>query len=386
MGWQLDNEFNCETDEFYSDADHTAFREYAKQKYGTIDALNEAWGTVFWSETYTDWRQIHCPRPVLNGGHNPHLLLDYTRFISESCLSFAKMQADILRAYIKPGDFITTNGLFGNLDNHRLLNEVLDVYTYDSYPDFAFGLDRDPRTSNDLNDRKWSRHLIETRSICPHFGIMEQQAGGGGWINRMEMPAPRPGQLALWAMQSVAQGADYLSFFRWRTCAFGTEMYWHGILDYDNRDNRKLAEVKEFGKLLRTLDPVCLHLSILDGWTVEGTWNGINGYTVEYPGLDDDIPWEERHWKDHKRIMEILEEEIIPTYYDNKLEWARLMRQALRTSEAYFNSDRMVVEYYNRLYKPIAHAGREAGMDDDDEDTKMVENPNLDAWTFSNIK
>jgi starch phosphorylase len=127
-----------------------------------------------------------------------------------------------------------------------------------------------------------------------------------------------------------------------------------------------------------------LHLSILDGWAVEGTWNGINGYTVEYPGLDDDIPWEERHWKDHKRIMEILENEIIPTYYDDKQEWARLIRQALRTSEAYFNSDRMVVEYYNRIYKPIAHAGAQAG--EDEQDIKMVENPNLDAWTFSNIK
>lgn len=59
------------------------------------------------------------------------------------------------------------------------------------------------------------------------------------------------------AMQSVAQGADFVSFFRWRTCLFGTEMYWHGILDYDNRDNRKLREVKEFSRLLRTLDPVC---------------------------------------------------------------------------------------------------------------------------------
>ncbi|GBF22991.1 alpha-glucan phosphorylase [Candidatus Gastranaerophilus sp. (ex Termes propinquus)] len=128
-----------------------------------------------------------------------------------------------------------------------------------------------------------------------------------------------------------------------------------------------------------------LHLSILDGWTVEGTWTGINGYTVEYPGLDDDIPWEERHWKDHKRIMEILENEIIPTYYDNQEEWARLMRQAIRTSAAYFNSDRMVVEYYNRLYKPIAHAGMEAGVEEEDE-AKIAENPNLDAWTFSNIK
>ncbi len=127
-----------------------------------------------------------------------------------------------------------------------------------------------------------------------------------------------------------------------------------------------------------------LHLSILDGWTVEGTWSGINGYTVEYPGLDDEIPWEDRHWKDHNCVMDILEKQIIPTYYDDEQEWARLMRQAIRTSEAYFNSDRMVVEYYNRIYKPIAHAGTQAG--EDDEDVKISENPNLDAWTFSNIK
>ena len=98
-----------------------------------------------------------------------------------------------------------------------------------------------------------------------------------------------------------------------------------------------------------------VHFSIFDGWAVEGTFSGINGYTVEYPGLDDDIPWQERHWKDHEFIMNTLENEMIPTYYENKQEWARLMRQAIRTSEAYFNSDRMVIEYYNRLYKPIAH-------------------------------
>ena len=97
-------------------------------------------------------------------------------------------------------------------------------------------------------DCHWSKNLTEVRSICPHFGIMEQQSGAGGWTTRMEGPAPRPGQLTLWAMQSVAHGADYISFFRWRTCTFSTEMYWHGILDYDNRDNRKLAEVKDFYK------------------------------------------------------------------------------------------------------------------------------------------
>lgn len=127
-----------------------------------------------------------------------------------------------------------------------------------------------------------------------------------------------------------------------------------------------------------------LHLSIYDGWTVEGTFNGINGYVVDYPGLDDDIPWEERHWKDHDCVMDIIENQIIPTYYSNKEEWARLMRGAIRTAEAYFNSDRMVIEYFNRLYKPIAQGKSENS--NGEEKINFSENPNLDAWTFSNIK
>ena len=257
VGWQIDNELNCEVDEFYSEADSVAFRNFVKEKYKTLDNLNEAWGTVFWNQTYTDWEQIYVPRSVLNNGYNPHLRLDYYRFISESAISFCKMQAEIISKYKKDGDYITTNGMFWNLDNHKMAEECLDVYTYDSYPSFAFGLKRDPKTAKDLNDRHWSKNLTEVRSICPHFGIMEQQSGANGWTTRMEGPAPRPGQLTLWAMQSVAHGADYISFFRWRTCTFSTEMYWHGILDYDNRDNRKLAEVKDFYKKLKCLDEVC---------------------------------------------------------------------------------------------------------------------------------
>lgn len=127
-----------------------------------------------------------------------------------------------------------------------------------------------------------------------------------------------------------------------------------------------------------------LHLSIYDGWAVEGTFTGLNGYTVNYPGLDDDIAWEERHWKDYECIMGMIENDIIPTYYGNKAKWATLMRNAIKTSEAFFNSDRMVIEYYNRIYKPIAQGGKEEG--DDTSSVRVAENPNLDAWTFSNIK
>lgn len=127
-----------------------------------------------------------------------------------------------------------------------------------------------------------------------------------------------------------------------------------------------------------------LHLSIFDGWTVEGTFDKINGYTIEYEGLDDEMPWEERHWKDHECVMDKIENEIIPTYYENKEEWARLVRQAMRTSEAYFNSDRMVIEYYNRLYNPIAHS--DVSAEGEKQEMKITESPSFDAWTFSNIK
>ena len=255
IGWQIDNELNCELSEFYSESDTLAFREFLKKKYGTLDRLNEAWGTVFWNQTYTAWEEVYVPRTTCSDSTNPHEVLDYLRFISDSCCRFAKMQSDILRKYIKPGDFITTNGLFGNLDNHRLREESLDFMTYDSYPNFAYCLDA-YREEDPVKDRKWSRNLAETRAVSPVFGIMEQQSGANGWNTRMEAPTPEPGQLTLWTMQSIAHGADYVSYFRWRTATMGTEIYWHGILDYSGRDNRRLAEVHSVYEKLQKIRPV----------------------------------------------------------------------------------------------------------------------------------
>ena len=256
IGWQVDNELNCEVNEFYSEVDDAAFRAWAQAKHGTLDALNQAWGTVFWNQTYSDWAQVHIPRPNAINAVNPHLHLDYLRFVSDSTIRFCTMQAKILRHHIRKECFITTNGLFGNVDNHRMTDEALDVYSYDGYPNFAFALNKtvDP---DGLNDRVWSKKLTNVRAISPHFMLMEQQSGGNGWSNRMEAPAPRPGQLTLWAMQSIAHGADYLSFFRWRTSIMGQEIYWHGILDYDNRDNRRLREVTQVGDMIRNLQPIC---------------------------------------------------------------------------------------------------------------------------------
>ena len=97
VGWQIDNEINCEVDVFYSESDTAAFREFLKEKYQTLDALNEAWGTVFWNQTYTKWEEIYVPRPTVHDSTNPHQVLDYTRFVSASAIQFCKIQSDIIR-------------------------------------------------------------------------------------------------------------------------------------------------------------------------------------------------------------------------------------------------------------------------------------------------
>lgn len=252
IGWQIDNELNCEANEFYSESDTAAFRGYLQKKYGSLEKLNEAWGAVFWNQTYTDWKEVYVPRPTVSGGVNPHQTLDYLRFISESTNEFARMQADIIRKYIKEGDFITTNGLFGHVDYQKMAGESIDFITYDSYPNFAYDLNN-YSDKDEMKDRKWSRNLAETRAVSQIFGIMEQQSGAGGWNSRMMQPTPRRGQMTLWTMQSIAHGADFVSYFRWRTCTFGTEIYWHGILDYSGRDNRRLAEVCDIYKKVTAL-------------------------------------------------------------------------------------------------------------------------------------
>ena len=87
-------------------------------------------------------------------------------------------------------------------------------------------------------------------------------------------------------------------------------------------------------------------------------------------------------------MMDIIENQIIPTYYNDKVKWATMMRQAIRTAESYFNSDRMVIEYFNRLYKPIAHDDPREGGVTSDIDYRVVSSSEGDknAWTFSNIK
>ncbi len=254
IGWQIDNEINCEIDVFYAQSDRDAFRAYLRRRFGTLEALNEAIGARFWNQTYTDWAQVDLLRTTLHGHANPHMALLEKAFISECAISYVKLQSDILRRYV--GDrFITTNGMFGHLDNHAMTESALDCLFFDSYPNFAHGqdtVDKPSWVNGGLADRKSSWYLSKVRSVSPNFGIMEQQAAAQGWVYNMVAPMPEPGQLRLWTYQSIAHGADFVSYFRWRTCTVGTEIYWHGLNDYANRPNRRLAEVERtHGELTR---------------------------------------------------------------------------------------------------------------------------------------
>lgn len=275
IGWQIDNELNCEINVFYAEADHAAFREWLKGKYGTLENLNQAWGTVFWNQTYTSWEQVYLTRPMVNQSPNPHLALDEKRFISANTIAFAKLQADIIRE-LAPRHWITTNGTFGHLDSHELTDSVLDFFSYDSYPQFST-LSADEE-EHPLRDRAWSMNLSNVRSISPNFCVMEQQSGPGGWVDRIGMGTPKPGQIRLWSYQSVLHGTDLLVYFRWRTATFGTEIYWHGINDYHNRPNRRVKEVAQVGREFEQMGSIiagttyAADVAIMQDY--DNTWDG----------------------------------------------------------------------------------------------------------------
>jgi beta-galactosidase len=237
IAWQLDNEFNCHMDVSYAPSDTIAFRAWLKRKYETIDRLNDAWGTRFWSQTYDAWEQIDLPHPTATYP-NPTQLLDESRFISDCVVSFAKRQAAILRR-ANPGWLITHNGLFNNVNGPELV-KTLDFFSHDQYPLFY---------------KDWpafSFNLVQARSLSFPYAILEQQSGPGGQMDYLHR-TPRPGEMRLWAWQSICHGAKLLSYFRWRTCPYGSEQHWHGLIDPDDRDNRRIVEVKQVAQELKKL-------------------------------------------------------------------------------------------------------------------------------------
>ncbi len=259
VAWQTDNEFGChDTARCYCSNCGRAFQAWLRDRFhDDISALNAAWGTFFWSQDYNSFEEISVPRDTAdrtgNDGQNPGLVLDFYRFSSDVQVSFHRQQAEVIRRN-SPGRPITHNlmGLFPHIEYYDLAAE-LDIVSWDNYPFAMNGTNLPPRPlPHDL-----MRGLKQQ-----NVWVMEQGSGPGGWGSFAA--TPQPGQMRLWAYQAVARGADMISFFRWRSCRWGREQYWHGILYHHGIPQRRYHEAQQLGQEFAALSPE------LDGSTVEG--------------------------------------------------------------------------------------------------------------------
>lgn len=244
IGWQIDNEFGCQdTGQCYCDNCRRAFTAWLKEKYASIEEVNQAWGTVFWSQIYTDWDQVIlpiytvCENSDLNmHGHNPGLLLDFYRFSSDSIVDYQRLQIDEIRKAAKQSITHNLMGHFEEIDYFDLA-KGLDFVSWDNYPKMPW--------NNGSYQSAAMAHDLMRGVKNQNFWVMEEQSGPCGWSVLGDTPAP--GQIRLWTYQAIAHGADAIVYFRWRACTFGAEQYWYGILDHDGVPRRRYEEIRQIG-------------------------------------------------------------------------------------------------------------------------------------------
>ncbi len=249
VGWQTDNELNCHFSECHCPSCLVTFQTFVRALYADdIDALNSAWGNAFWALTYNSFDEIPTPKVGKPAYPNPAHQLDYYRSISWSVARFQREQVEILRE-AQPRWWVTHNGTFRHIDYRGPFTEDLDFLGYDSYPFF----DTDP------DHRPYSQafNLDHARAWSGNFIVPEQQSGPGGQGPYLH-DTPEPDEIRRMALTSIARGADSLLFFRWRTCRFGAEEYWCGVLDHDSIPRRRYVEVNALGQTLKKLGPEVL--------------------------------------------------------------------------------------------------------------------------------
>lgn len=277
VGWQTDNEYGCHnTARCYCPRCRKAFQEWLKARYGTIESLNKAWGTVFWSQEYRSFEEIELPNLTV-AGPNPSHLLDYYRFASDQVKEFNRIQVEILKE-LSPGRFVTHNFMGGFMDfDHFALAEDLDLASWDSYPlghtEWFLGkAGKYARTGHP--DLAGFNHDLYRGIGHGRFWVMEQQAGPVNWAPRNLSPAP--GMVRLWTWEALAHGAEVVSYFRWRQAPFAQEQMHSGLLYPDSSpapgffEVKKVAEeLKEFALPRSEKGDVALIFDYEAGWVYE---------------------------------------------------------------------------------------------------------------------
>jgi beta-galactosidase len=268
-GWQTDNEYGChETVRCYCEDCATGFRDWLREKYDSVEDLNEKWGTTFWSQRHTHFNEIDPPRHTA-AEHHPSRLLDYYRFSSESAAEYNRLQTEILRD-VNDEWLVTHNfmGHFSTLDAYEV-SEDLDLVAWDSYPT-GFVQDRrsgEPTTDELLAgdpDQVGLNHDIYRGALEQPFWVMEQQPGDVNWPPYA--PQPAAGAMRLWAHHAVAHGGDAVLYFRWRRCREGQEQYHAGLRKQDGSPDRGYHDASQAADELFDLGPVDAPVALLHSY------------------------------------------------------------------------------------------------------------------------
>ncbi|MFF8642965.1 beta-galactosidase [Streptomyces sp. NPDC015345] len=246
VAWHISNELGCHNVYDHSDDAARAFRDWLRVRYTTLDALNHAWGTAFWSQHYSDWQQILPPR--LAASHpNPTQQLDFKRFSSDALKEYLRAERDVLRE-ITPDTPVTTNFM------------VMGGIKGMNYADWAHEVDF---VSNDHYVRPGPQARDElsfcanlTSGIAGHrpWFLMEHSTSAVNW-QPVNVPK-RPGDLARDSLLHVAHGADAVCFFQWRQSAAGAEKYHSAMVPHAGADSKVFRAVTGLGRTLEALAPV----------------------------------------------------------------------------------------------------------------------------------
>lgn len=241
IAWQIDNELGHEgSDLCFCRNCRKAFQLYLAQKFnGEIDALNEAYGTAFWSQEYNRFGEVPIPE-ASTVAHNPALRLDWERFRSKSVSDFADFQIRLIKEVI-PDAVVTHDIPGGGLEKHVHYADVarnLDVASYNNYP--VWGGQKDPLPPHEI-----AFGLDYIRGLKGrNFWITEAIMGAQG--HDVTGYLPRPNQAKMWSYQGMAHGCEALLYFRYRGASKGAEQFCYGVLDADNVKGRKFREVQSF--------------------------------------------------------------------------------------------------------------------------------------------
>lgn len=240
--WHVNNEYGCHLPVEYSDAAQTAFRDWLGRRYGTIEALNEAWGTAFWSQRYGRWEEVLPPLKAPYS-RNPAQLLDYHRFMSDMWLECYLAERDIIRA-AGAGQPISTNmmGAF-KPGNYQSWAPHIDIITDDCYPD--------PLDPNRPRNTAFQRDLMRSLKPGVPWLLMEQATDAVNW--RRTNVSKQPGQLAAETAQSIGRGADGIFYFQWRQSRAGAEKFHSAMLPHAGTRARTWQEASALGGQLSAL-------------------------------------------------------------------------------------------------------------------------------------